>query len=142
MLNELTKTQREKIKILLRLTPGIEAHTHEYIKTGQLDSKFGFVMENGQAISAVKNTLNIKSLQLMGFHCHIGSQIFEKQPFKDMAEVMIRFAKKVNEKYGIRTREINFGGGFGIKYTEEDKPLTVGRYTTVLIDSVKILLYV
>ncbi len=138
LLNELTKNFKgKKIKILLRLTPGIEAHTHEYIKTGQLDSKFGFVMENGQAISAVKNTLNIKSLQLMGFHCHIGSQIFEKQPFKDMAEVMIRFAKKVNEKYGIRTREINFGGGFGIKYTEEDKPLTVGRYTTVLIDSVK-----
>ncbi|HHY71112.1 MAG TPA: diaminopimelate decarboxylase [Thermoanaerobacterales bacterium] len=138
LLRDLTKKyQGKKIKILLRLTPGIEAHTHDYIKTGQLDSKFGFVMENGHAFMAVENALSIKSLKLMGFHCHIGSQIFEEQPFKDTAEVMIQFAKNIKEKYGFKTKEVNFGGGFGIKYTEKDKPLTVKHYVTVLVESVK-----
>ncbi|NLU09841.1 MAG: diaminopimelate decarboxylase [Tepidanaerobacter acetatoxydans] len=131
------KYQGKKIKILLRLTPGIEAHTHDYIKTGQLDSKFGFGMENGHAFMAVENALSIKGLKLMGFHCHIGSQIFEDEPFKDAAEIMIQFAKTVNERYGFRTKEIDFGGGFGIRYTEKDKPLAVKNYIEVLVESVK-----
>ncbi|WP_213974124.1 diaminopimelate decarboxylase [Tepidanaerobacter acetatoxydans] len=131
------KYQGKKIKILLRLTPGIEAHTHDYIKTGQLDSKFGFGMENGHAFMAVENALSIKGLKLMGFHCHIGSQIFEDEPFKDAAEIMIQFAKIVNERYDFRTREIDFGGGFGIRYTEKDKPLAVKNYIEVLVESVK-----
>ncbi|AEE91513.1 diaminopimelate decarboxylase [Tepidanaerobacter acetatoxydans Re1] len=131
------KYQGKKIKILLRLTPGIEAHTHDYIKTGQLDSKFGFGMENGHAFMAVENALSIKGLKLMGFHCHIGSQIFEDEPFKDAAKIMIQFAKIVNERYDFRTREIDFGGGFGIRYTEKDKPLAVKNYIEVLVESVK-----
>jgi diaminopimelate decarboxylase len=131
------KYQGKKIKIMLRLTPGIEAHTHDYIKTGQLDSKFGFGMENGHALMAVENALSIKGFKLTGFHCHIGSQIFEQEPFKDAAEVMIQFAKTVNKKYEFKTKEIDFGGGFGIKYTEKDKPLAVKDYITILVESVK-----
>ena len=109
LLRDIAKNIKVKIKIMLRLTPGIEAHTHDYIKTGQLDSKFGFGMENGHAFMAVENSLSIKGLKLTGFHCHIGSQIFEEEPFKDAAEVMIRFAKTVKEKYGFNTKELTLG---------------------------------
>ncbi|HHY41273.1 MAG TPA: diaminopimelate decarboxylase [Thermoanaerobacterales bacterium] len=127
----------KKINVLLRLTPGIEAHTHDYIKTGQIDSKFGFGMENGQAMQAVESALSIKGLKLMGFHCHIGSQIFEDEPFKDAAQIMIKFAKDVFDRYGFTTKEIDFGGGFGIKYRETDKPLPVKEYIQTLVTSVK-----
>ncbi len=137
MLKDLTKKYRRKAEILLRITPGIEAHTHEYIKTGQLDSKFGFGLENGHAIMAVESALRIKSLKLMGFHCHIGSQIFEKEPFSMAVEVMLKFAKAIYDKLDFKTRELDFGGGFGIKYVEEDKPLSVGTYLSTLVDSVK-----
>ncbi|NLZ53079.1 MAG: diaminopimelate decarboxylase, partial [Thermoanaerobacteraceae bacterium] len=138
LLRDLTKKYPgTKIKILLRLTPGIEAHTHDYIKTGQLDSKFGFGMENGHAMMAVESALSIKGLRLMGFHCHIGSQIFDDEPFKDAAKIMIKFAKTVSEKYGYNTREIDFGGGFGIKYRESDKPLPIKEYIKALVTSVK-----
>ncbi|MDD4569841.1 MAG: diaminopimelate decarboxylase [Tepidanaerobacteraceae bacterium] len=131
------KQQNKKIKIMLRLTPGIEAHTHDYIKTGQFDSKFGFGMENGHALMALESALSIKGLKLMGFHCHIGSQIFEEEPFKDTADTMLRFAKGARDKYGFETKEIDFGGGFGIKYIEKDKPLTIHNYISVLFKSVK-----
>ena len=89
LLKNIAKKQPgRKIKILLRITPGIEAHTHDYIKTGQLDSKFGFGLENGHAFMAVESALSTKGLKLMGFHCHIGSQIFEEEPFRDAAEIM------------------------------------------------------
>jgi len=127
----------KRIKVLLRLTPGIEAHTHDYIKTGQLDSKFGFGIENGQALLAVESALSIKGLMLIGFHCHIGSQIFEEEPFRDAAKIMINFARTVKEKYGLETRELDFGGGFGIKYVDSDKPLPVKDYIGVLVSSVK-----
>lgn len=138
LLRDLTKKYPgKKIKVLLRLTPGIEAHTHDYIKTGQFDSKFGFGMENGHAIMAVESALSIKGLKLMGFHCHIGSQIFDDEPFKDAAEIMIKFAKNVKDQYGFNTREIDFGGGFGIRYLETDKPLPVEDYINTLVTSVK-----
>jgi diaminopimelate decarboxylase len=137
MLKDLTKKCRHKVKILLRITPGIEAHTHEYIKTGQLDSKFGFGLENGHAIMAVERTLGIKSLRLMGFHCHIGSQIFEREPFCMTVEIMLKYAKALNQKLDFITREIDFGGGFGIKYVNEDKPLSINMYLSTLVDSVK-----
>lgn len=137
MLRDLTKKHPNKIKVLLRITPGIEAHTHDYVKTGQLDSKFGFGLENGHAIMAVERVLSIKSLKLMGFHCHIGSQIFETEPFKAAAEVMLTFAKEIQTRLGYETAEVDFGGGFGIKYVEEDKPLSIKTYLDTLVKSVK-----
>ncbi|MGI6425609.1 MAG: diaminopimelate decarboxylase [Tepidanaerobacteraceae bacterium] len=138
LLKDLAKNQQnKKIKVMLRLTPGIEAHTHEYIKTGQLDSKFGFGLGNGHALMAVESALSIRGLKLTGFHCHIGSQIFEKDPFKDTAKIMIKFAKTAKEQYGFETKEIDFGGGFGIKYIDNDKPLAVEDYISILYESVK-----
>lgn len=136
LLKDLSKKLNKRIKVLLRLTPGIEAHTHDYIKTGQLDSKFGFGIENGHATMAVEHTLTLKGLKLMGFHCHVGSQVFEEEPFKAAADVMIQFAKNLKVRYGFDTKEIDFGGGFGIRYTEEDKPLSVANYLKTLVDSV------
>lgn len=137
MLKDLAKKQCSKIKILLRITPGIEAHTHDYIKTGQLDSKFGFGLENGHAVMAVEHALSSKGIKLMGFHCHIGSQIFEREPFNMAAEVMLKFARDIHESFGIETSEIDFGGGFGIKYTDDDSPLSVENYLETLVDAVK-----
>lgn len=134
LLKDLVKKERKKINVLLRLTPGIEAHTHDYIKTGQLDSKFGFSLENGQAIIAVEQILRSKGLKLMGFHCHIGSQIFEKEPYKLAIQAMVSFAKALYRKYGFKTREIDIGGGFGIQYTSEDRPLSKKEYLKTIVD--------
>ncbi len=138
ILKDLLKKHHAKIRVLLRITPGIEAHTHDYIKTGQLDSKFGFGMENGHAMMAVENALSIKGIKLMGFHCHIGSQIFEKEPFQMAAEVMMKFARDIYDRYGYKAGEIDFGGGFGIKYIDEDRPLPVETYLSTLVESVKL----
>ena len=137
MLKDLAKSYHKSIKILIRITPGIEAHTHDYIKTGQLDSKFGFGLENGLAFMAVESALSIRGLELKGFHCHIGSQIFEEQPFYDVVRTMFEFAKDVKDKYKFETEEIDFGGGFGIKYTKDDKPLSIERYMKSLVNTAK-----
>ena len=137
LLRDIAKKQSRRINIYLRITPGIEAHTHEFIKTGQIDSKFGFGLENGLAQMAVETVLSIKGLNLAGFHCHIGSQIFESAPFNATAEVMMSFAKDLREKYGFQTKELDFGGGFGIRYTEDDKPISVKEHLTTLVETVK-----
>lgn len=137
MLRDLTKRQQNKVKVLLRLTPGIEAHTHDYIKTGQLDSKFGFGIENGQAIMAVERALSIKGIKLVGLHCHIGSQIFETEPYKDAVEIMLRLVKDIKTKFNYEIEEMDFGGGYGIKYVKEDRPLTIKDYITALVEAVK-----
>ena len=137
LLNTIADKMQKKVKILLRLTPGIEAHTHEYIKTGQINSKFGLVIENGQAMDAVLKALDMKNIDLRGFHCHIGSQIFELAPYEGAAAVMLGFAKGVYEKTGFMAEVINFGGGLGIYYADGDKPPTVKQYADVLINAVK-----
>ncbi len=114
--------------IFMRITPGIDAHTHDFVKTGQIDSKFGFTFENGSAMDAVGVALGLESLSLKGFHCHIGSQIFDREPFEHAAEVMMQFMADVRERYGITLYELNLGGGFGIKYTQEDQPIQCGEF--------------
>lgn len=113
---ELGKT----VKIILRIKPGIDAHTHNYIRTGQIDSKFGFALENGEAMDAAIKASAYKNTQLMGFHCHIGSQIFGTNPFEDAAEVMMRFMNDFRKISGVTVSELNLGGGFGVKYIESD----------------------
>ncbi|MFO7151842.1 MAG: diaminopimelate decarboxylase [Bacillota bacterium] len=137
LLSSLTRKLKRKVNVLLRITPGIEAHTHEYIKTGQIDSKFGFCIENGMAMAAVERALSVKGVKLVGFHCHIGSQIFETEPFALAAEVMMSFASSVKVRYGLETSQLDFGGGFGIKYTEEDRPLPPKEYFKALVETVK-----
>lgn len=106
--------------VMIRIKPGIDAHTHNFIRTGQIDSKFGFALETGEAFGAVKEVLEQKNVTLKGIHCHIGSQIFEIEPFKAAAEVMLGFMAKVKEELCYEIKELNLGGGFGIRYLIDD----------------------
>lgn len=107
-------------KVLLRLTPGIDPHTHKAISTGRVDSKFGVAIETGQAEEFVKKVLTLKNIDLKGYHCHIGSQIFEYKPFTDAAVIMLSFIARIKEVCGFETEELNLGGGMGIRYVESD----------------------
>lgn len=109
--------------IILRLTPGIDPHTHAAISTGKVDSKFGIPIETGQADRAVVYALGKKNIRLDGFHCHIGSQIFDIKPFCDAAELMIKYITSVRDKTGYEADILNLGGGFGVRYTESQPEL-------------------
>ena len=120
--------------VLVRIKPGIEAHTHDYIKTGQVDSKFGFGIGDGQGMQAIKDILGQSSLNLVGIHCHIGSQIFELSPFRDAVDVMLDYLLQVKEETGFEMSEIDFGGGYGINYTKDDDPLRPDQYVKTMLD--------
>ena len=112
--------QGKKQKVLLRLTPGIDPHTHEKINTGRIDSKFGAAIETGQAESLILRTLEKDSVELCGYHCHIGSQIFDHAPFCDAAVLMLKFTAEIKEKHGYTPKLLNLGGGMGVPYTDKD----------------------
>lgn len=137
MLNSLAGEMGVVVQVLLRVTPGVEAHTHEYIKTGQIDSKFGFTVPNGDALRAVKRCHSLPYLQLKGLHCHIGSQIFDMDSYGYTAGIMMELFKVIRDELGIVLEELNLGGGFGIYYTEEDAPATIAEYAEVVTDAVK-----
>lgn len=136
-INEIAESYDKKQDIYLRLTPGIEAHTHDYIKTGQIDSKFGFAPVGNIIMDAVKKSLELDNINLVGLHCHIGSQIFEKEPFKDAAEVMLNYIYDIKQETGHYIDELDLGGGFGIYYSEGDKPKKIEEYCNVILDSVE-----
>lgn len=135
-INEVAEKYNKKQDIYLRLTPGIEAHTHDYIKTGQIDSKFGFAPVGNIILEAVKQGLSLESVNLVGLHCHIGSQIFETEPFRDAAEVMLKFINEIKQETGHLIEELDLGGGFGIYYSEGDKPKSIEDYCNVILDRV------
>lgn len=110
-------------RILLRITPGIDPHTHRAIVTGNVDSKFGNPIVTGQAMDIVKAALNTKSVRLVGLHCHIGSQIFDIEPFADAADIMVRFIADIKRECGFDVEELNLGGGLGVRYTEYDREI-------------------
>lgn len=136
ILNEIATKHNKKQDIYLRLTPGIEAHTHDYIKTGQIDSKFGFAPVGDTIMDAVKHALDYENLNLKGLHCHIGSQIFDITPFEDAAEVMLGFINDIKKETGHIISELDLGGGFGIHYTEEDKPKETKEYCEAILNRV------
>lgn len=107
-------------KILLRVTPGIDPHTHKKISTGSVDSKFGIAIETGQAKEVVAEILGLSNIELCGFHCHIGSQIFESEPFITASKIMLDFIKEIKESLGYTAQMLNLGGGFGVRYTDRD----------------------
>ena len=115
-------------EILMRITPGVEADTHEYIRTGCEDSKFGFTMLNDFAFTCVKDAIEAPNVKLVGFHCHIGSQIFALHSFREAAEVMVAFIARVQKEYGIAITELDLGGGLGVAYTAEDKPSSIDEF--------------
>ena len=127
-IDEITSKNNKIVNILLRIKPGVDAHTHDFIKTGQIDSKFGFAIETGEAFDAVKKTLSCKSINLLGIHCHIGSQIFEIEPFVEAAKVMLSFMKAVRDETGVELSHLNLGGGYGVQYTKDDDPIGYDEY--------------
>lgn len=137
LLDQLLNTYDQHIDVLLRVTPGIEAHTHDYILTGNEDSKFGFDIGNGQADEAFKLLLEKDRIHLKGLHCHIGSQIFETDGFilavQRLFELMNNW--KINEQFNAEV--LNLGGGFGIRYTNEDQPLPLEQYVKALVSEIE-----
>ena len=112
-------------KILLRITPGIDPHTYDAISTGKVDSKFGSAIETGQADEITGYALKQPHIELCGFHCHVGSQVFEEDVFERAARVMLEFVKSMKDKYGFITKILNLGGGYGVKYIESDAGLEI-----------------
>lgn len=136
LLNEVAKSNGKTVDILLRVTPGIECHTHEYIQTGHLDSKFGFdLTQVDEAVELLRD--EYKNLNLVGLHAHIGSQIFETSIYYDEVNVLLKEMGRIKEKYGISLTHINLGGGLGIKYIESDCPPSIYEISQRIITSIK-----
>lgn len=134
VLNSIAQEYGRVQKVYLRITPGVEAHTHEYIKTGQLDSKFGFPVIGDTVYDAIKRAMELEYIELNGLHCHIGSQIFDLEPFEDTTEIMLNLINDIKETLGYEIKELDLGGGFGIYYTEGDKPKEIEEYCSVIIN--------
>ncbi len=133
LLNEIAKSYNKTADILLRITPGIECHTHEYIQTGHLDSKFGFDLT--QVDEAVELILNeYTNINLHGLHAHIGSQIFETSIYGDEIEILVKEIARIDDKFGLKLDEINAGGGLGVKYTDNDCPPSVYTIADIIIN--------
>lgn len=128
MINRIAGEKRKNVKISFRVKPGVDAHTHDFIQTGQIDSKFGVALENGEAYEFVEMAKQMPFVDLVGVHCHIGSQIFDLEPFMVTARIMLDFIVEIKNKYGVAIKELNLGGGFGIKYTEADDPIEYDSY--------------
>lgn len=132
LLNEIAKSHKKIVNILLRITPGIECHTHEYIQTGHLDSKFGFdLTQIDDAVELIVN--DYTNLKLHGLHAHIGSQIFEKSIYGDEIEILVKEIARLDGKFGLKLDEINIGGGLGVKYVEADYPPSTYEVAEIVI---------
>lgn len=137
LLNKIAGEMNIKADISFRIKPGVDAHTHNFIRTGQIDSKFGFALETGEAFEAVKEALKLDNVCLKELHCHIGSQIFDIEPFVTAAEIMIDFMAKIKSELGAAISELNLGGGFGIMYTSDDEPVPYENYMDKVSVAVK-----
>lgn len=137
LLSQVLKEQAAQAQILLRISPGISAHTNEYIQTGQVDSKFGFDLASGQADQALKQCLANPRLKVLGLHAHIGSQIFDVRGFEGASQKLVDVAKHWKDAFGFDCQVLNVGGGFGIKYTSQDQPLAPAEFVKAIIKTVK-----
>ena len=124
-LDEICAAESKTVSVVLRVTPGIDPHTHVKISTGKVDSKFGSAIETGQALEAVRYALSKKHIRLIGIHCHVGSQSFDPQPFLDAADIMMRFLAEIREKTGVTLSVLNLGGGFGVRYVPDQQNLDI-----------------
>ena len=112
-------------KVLLRLTPGIDPHTYAAVATGKVDSKFGSAIETGQAEQITKYATKLENIELCGFHCHIGSQVFDSDVYLDASKIMLDFVAEIKKKYGFETKELDIGGGYGVRYLESDPHIDI-----------------
>ncbi|MBP2240737.1 diaminopimelate decarboxylase [Cytobacillus eiseniae] len=137
LIQSICETINKTMKVLLRVTPGVEAHTHDYITTGQEDSKFGFNLQNGQAEKALLQALEFNRIELLGLHCHIGSQIFETTGFIVAAQKIFDKLNEWKNTFAFESKVLNLGGGFGIRYTNDDHPLQAAQYVSEIIAEVQ-----
>lgn len=133
ILNAIAAERNVKQRVLIRVNPGVEAHTHAFVQTARTDSKFGFSIRDNTALDYTKHVLSLKNLDLKGYHCHIGSQIFEKQSFSLAAQNMLEFMSEVKKEAGFEAEILNVGGGFGIYYTDEDPKFSESDYSEYLL---------
>ncbi|MBS9338180.1 diaminopimelate decarboxylase [Fructobacillus sp. M2-14] len=137
LLHQILAEQQRSVDVLLRITPGISAHTHEYIQTGQVDSKFGFDLESGQVDQALQKALQEPNMNVLGIHAHIGSQIFELAGFEGASEKLVDLAARWQREYDFETQVLNVGGGFGIRYVSDDQPLAPQDFVATIIQTIK-----
>lgn len=123
MIDAISREAGKVTKVMIRVKPGIDAHTHEFISTGHIDCKFGFAIENGEATEFIKHVMTFDTVEITGLHCHLGSQMFLYEPFKLGGEVMMNYYAELKNTLGLSLTELNLGGGFGIKYVDGDTPV-------------------
>ncbi len=124
-------------EISFRIKPGIDAHTHEFVQTGNIDSKFGFALETGEALDILRRAAKMSHVKPVGLHCHIGSQIFDPEPFAHAVSVMMAFYAELCQEYGLPLFELNLGGGFGIAYTQDDDPRSIDEVVSATAHAVQ-----
>ncbi|MCI2018705.1 diaminopimelate decarboxylase [Lentilactobacillus hilgardii] len=137
LLKQILKDKDAHINVMLRVTPGVSAHTHEYDQTGQTDSKFGFDLQSGQARKALDEVLADQRMTMLGIHAHIGSQIFEVKGFELAATKLIDTLGQWHKEIGYVAKVVNVGGGFGIRYTEEDDPIAPEMFVDAIVKAIK-----
>ena len=135
------KSRGIRQKVLLRLTPGIDPHTYEAVATGKVDSKFGVAIETGQAEHFVQHALSLPNLRLMGYHCHVGSQVFDEDGsvYHNAAKIMMTFAAEMKKKYGAELQVLDLGGGYGVRYTDADPQVNIPENIEQLAGTIKAL---
>jgi len=137
LLNEVARAAGKRQGVLLRVTPDVDPHTHSHITTGVLDSKFGFALAEGQAEDAIKRALAAEGLDVLGLHCHIGSQLFEHEPYAEAIDKVLGFAAEMVQKHGLDFREFSPGGGVGIQYTRDEGPPPLSLFAETIATAVK-----
>ena len=136
-ISEIYLKNNKTAKILLRLTPGIDPHTYSAVATGKVDSKFGSAIETGQAEQITLSAISLKGIELVGFHCHIGSQVFDSDVYIKAAEVMLNFIANIKNKYNFITKQLDLGGGFGVRYTSDQPILDINKRIKEVGDFIK-----
>lgn len=137
LLKEILATTDRQVQVMLRITPGVSAHTHEYDQTGQENSKFGFDVKSGQAEQAFLQVQENKQMRLIGIHAHIGSQILETAGFSLEVEKLMKLANEWSQKYDYQPSVINLGGGFGIRYTAQDQVLELATFVEQIVQTIR-----
>ncbi len=137
LLQEVAAEKEKTVDVLLRVTPGVRADTHTHIQTGKVDTKFGFSIVGGAARQGVAAALNARNLEFRGIHCHIGSQIFDLEPFRQAAEMMMDFTAELRQDVGCVVEELDLGGGLGVRYLPEDESPSLDEYAQAVTEAVR-----
>lgn len=136
-IDNIAKQKNTVQPILLRVTPGIDPHTYEAVATGKVDSKFGSSIETGDAERITAKALELENVLLKGFHCHVGSQVFDSEVFIDSGKIMFRFISLIKEKYGYEAEQLNLGGGYGVRYVDGDPEIDIDKNIEQLSNELK-----